>query len=151
MARFRNFLPGLLLTAPALLAVPATAHATPALSGRQLDGTQAIERMRAADANHDGAVTRAELVTYRNAEWKRFDRNSDGYFSVDDLPGLLRDRWNGGKLAQMRETYDRNHDGKISRDEFTSGPTPAFDMADTNNDGRVTEAELKTALATVRN
>lgn len=125
--------------------------ASPAMAGRQFDGSQAMERMQAADANHDGAVTRAELAAYRKDEWQRLDRNGDGYFSPDDLPRFLRDRWNGDKLAQMRETLDRNRDGRISRAEFTSGPTPAFDMADTNHDNRVTQPELKAALAAVRN
>ncbi|MCJ2179254.1 EF-hand domain-containing protein [Novosphingobium album (ex Hu et al. 2023)] len=148
MTLFRALLRGIALVAM----VPFTAQAaSPAMAGRQFDGSQAIERMQEADANRDGAVTRAELVTYRNGEWQRFDRNSDGYFSADDLPRFLRDRWNGGKLAQMRDTYDRNHDGRISRAEFTSGPTPAFDMADTNHDNRVSQAELKAALAAVRN
>lgn len=151
MALSRDLPFGLALAALVSSTAPATAQAAPALSGRQLDGSQAIARMQDADANHDGAVTRAELVTYRNGEWQRFDRNSDGYFSADDLPGFLRDRWNGGKLAQMRETYDRNRDGRISRAEFTSGPTPAFDVADANNDNRVTQTELKAAIAAVRN
>ncbi|WP_067738935.1 EF-hand domain-containing protein [Novosphingobium naphthalenivorans] len=130
--------------------VPAAAQAAPPTK-RTFDGSQAIERMEAADTNHDGTVTRTELVTYRNGEWQRLDRNGDGYFSADDLPRFLRDRWNGDKLKQMRDTYDRNRDGRISRAEFTSGPTPAFDMADANHDNRVTQAELKAALAAVRN
>lgn len=148
MAMYRILQLGLALAA----FVPSIAQAAPPVTaGRQFDGSQAIARMEAADTNHDGTVTRAELVAYRNGEWQRFDRNGDGYFSAHDLPRFLRDRWNGTKLAQMREMYDRNQDGRISRAEFTTGPTPAFDMADANHDNRVSKAELKTALAAARN
>ncbi|MCT2401390.1 EF-hand domain-containing protein [Novosphingobium mangrovi (ex Huang et al. 2023)] len=132
--------------------VPASAQASAlAMAGRNFDGSQAVERIRAADTNHDGTVSRAELGSYRKSQWQRLDRNGDGYFSQGDLPRFVRDRWNGEKLAGMRATYDRNKDGRISRDEFISGPTPAFDLADTNNDNRVTEAELKALLAAAGN
>lgn len=125
-------------------AMAATAHAAVP------SPDQALERMREADINHDGAISRAELLATRKSEWQRFDRNGDGYFSQDDLPAFLRDRWNGGRLAQMRTSFDANGDGRISQAEFVDGPTPAFDMADTNHDGRVTEAELKTAIAAAK-
>ncbi|MCJ2188334.1 EF-hand domain-containing protein [Novosphingobium beihaiensis] len=134
----------LCLTLTAL--IPAIAQAATAEAA-----SKAIESLRAADTDHDGAVTRAELTAYRDGQWPRFDRNSDGYFSQDDLPGLLRGRWNGDKLTKLRDTYDSDRDGRISRREFTTGPAPAFDKADADHDGRVTEAELKTALAAARN
>jgi len=127
-------------------ALPAIAIAAP----RKFDHSEASERLREADANHDGVVTRAELLTYRAKQWQRFDRNGDGYFSQGDLPSFLADRWNGGRIAQMRDAFDANHDGRISRAEFVNGPTPGFDMADANHDGRVTQAELDAATAAVR-
>lgn len=123
--------------------------AVSAAPGR-FNGADPIDRMREADANHDGAVSRAELFTYRKSEWKRLDRNGDGYFSQNDLPGFVRDRWNGERLTELRTSFDANRDGRISQSEFLNGPTPAFDLADANNDGRVTDAEFKVAAAAVK-
>lgn len=106
-----------------------------------------VDQLRQADTNHDGAVTRAEFAAWRAGQWQRMDRNGDGYFSREDLPAPLRDRWDSSRLAKLRDDFDRNHDGRISRDEFVNGPTPGFDMADANHDGVVTEAELQAAEA----
>ncbi len=128
--------------------VPASAQAAPTgRAARTFGDADVIDRIRNADANRDGVVTRSELLAHRATEWPRMDRDGDGYFSRYDLPGFARDRWDGGRLAAMRQTYDDDRDGRISRAEFLSGPTLAFDMIDANADGRVTEAEIKAALA----
>lgn len=139
----------------ALLAVfalaPSLAQAAPpGRSAGKFDEADALERLRAADANGDGVTSRPELLAFRTQEWPRLDRNGDGLFSRDDLPGFARDRWDSPRLVSLRQTYDANRDGRISKGEFTRGPTVAFDMADANRDNRVTEAEIKIALAGAR-
>lgn len=129
--------------------VPAGAMAAPAHAAVP-SPDQALERMREADTNHDGAVSRAELLAWRKSQWQRLDRNGDGYFTKDDLPRFLQDRWKNGRLGQMLGSFDTNHDGRISEAEFVGGPTLAFDMADTNHDGQVTEAELEAVLAAAK-
>lgn len=137
-----------LLTVAAIAMTGSAAHAaSQPFAGGSRDFA---EQLKAADRNNDGQVSRPELVSYRTTQWTRFDRNGDGYFSRDDLPGFVQDRWDGEKLVQLRRAYDRDHDGRISRAEFVSGPTPAFDAADTNHDGLVSEAELRAMSAQVR-
>lgn len=137
----------LISVAALLLAPPMPAAAAPA---RGIPDN-AIEQLRSADRNRDGQVSRPELVGYRATQWARFDRNGDGHFSRDDLPGFAQSRWDGEKLAGLRLAYDRNGDGRISQAEFVNGPTPAFDMADANRDGLVSEAELRALSAKMRN
>lgn len=137
-----------LLTAAAIaLAGSAAPAAARPVAGGSRDFA---EQLKAADRNNDGQVSRPELVSYRTTQWTRFDRNGDGYFSRDDLPGFVQDRWDGEKLVQLRRAYDRDSDGRISRAEFVGGPTPAFDAADTNRDGLVSEAELRSLAGQVR-
>lgn len=143
----RKLMPALALAM--LVSVPVQAASSERLS-RDFGGEDALERMRAADTNDDGAITRQELHTHRAKEWPRLDRNGDGFFSKDDLPGFAKDRWDSGRVVNMRQTYDTNRDGRISRAEFTSGPTPAYDMADANRDNRVTDAEIKSAIADLK-
>lgn len=109
-----------------------------------------MEQFKAADRNNDGQVSRAELVNYRSTQWARIDRNGDGYFSRQDLPGFAQGRWDGEKIVGLRQMYDRNNDGRISRAEFVDGPSPAFDAADTNDDGVVNAAEMRSLAAQAR-
>ncbi|MDE8651256.1 EF-hand domain-containing protein [Novosphingobium album (ex Liu et al. 2023)] len=133
-----------LALALALAPTLAVAAGTPALAATaRLGGGDAAERLRDADTNGDGAVSRPEMLAMRQSQWSRFDRNGDGYFSQADLPGFARDRWNGDKLARLRQAFDQNRDGRISRAEYVDGPTPAFDMADADNNGLVTRAEFQ--------
>lgn len=133
----------ILLLATLLIASPAVAQT--------VTGTaDAVSRMMEADANHDGQVTRAELVAWRSANFARFDRNRDGLLSIDDIPAFLRSSSIGTQLAGMIKQYDANGDGRLTRAEFVDGPTPLFDLADTNHDGVVTKAEIDAATARLR-
>lgn len=107
-----------------------------------------IDRMRQADTNGDGIVTRAELITSRAANFKRFDRNGDGALADNDIPWLMRGSSIAAQFATMKAQFDTNRDGRVSRDEFVNGPTPLFDAADTNRDNRLTRAEIDAARAT---
>lgn len=121
----------------ASMAISATPY--PALAQ---DGARMAEQLRQADGNNDGAVSRPELLTYRAGQFDRLDRDDDGVLSESDMP----------RFAKIREAiearigaFDTNGDGRITRAEFTDGPTIAFDRADTNSDGLVTTAELNAA------
>lgn len=127
-----------------LTAAPALALQAPAISPDQL--RQAINRVKEADSNHDGMITRAEWQTYRAAQFSRFDRNGDGILSEADRPRLVGRR-DGGRLAEMMALLDQNHDGKVSRTEFVNGPMPAFDQVDLDHNGVVDGYEIKQAEA----
>ncbi|MBT0669867.1 EF-hand domain-containing protein [Novosphingobium profundi] len=113
-------------------------------------GEKALERLRAADTNHDGSISRAELIASRKANWQRMDRNKDGYFTKNDLPGMMQSRWDGDKLTALRTEFDADHDGRLSRKEFVEGPTLGFDIADSNHDGAVSKSEMDALAARIR-
>lgn len=136
-----------LVSASAVLLPILALTPNPAFAQQAAPDSRMIEAMERADLNGDGLVSRDELIRYRATQWDRMDRNGDGYFAQDDLPGFLRDRWNSGRLADLRAGFDRNGDGRISRQEFVDGPTRAFDMADANGDGRVSQAEIRALRA----
>lgn len=130
--------------------VALTGIAVPAMAGPMAGSGDFAEQLKAADRNDDGQVSRPELVDYRTTQWTRFDRNGNGYFSRDDLPRFAHARWDGEKLVRLRLVYDRDRDGRVSRQEFVDGPTPAFDAADTDRDGLVSAAELRAMAAQIR-
>ncbi len=106
-----------------------------------------LDRLRGADANHDGNITRAELISYRAANFARIDRNGDGFLTDDDIPYFLRGRNAPVDINALKAQFDANKDGKVSRDEFVNGPTLLFDRADANHDGILTRAELDAAIS----
>ena len=107
-----------------------------------------MEMLAQADANRDGAVTRAEFVDARRARFAKMDRDGDGYFSDGDLPRLVRKRA-GEKIARATQGFDANRDGRLSRDEFVNGPARVFDLGDANGDGRIDRDEMERLKAQI--
>lgn len=126
-------------------AVVLAALAMPAFAQPPADRAAMLERMMEADANHDGQVTRAELIAWRAANFTRFDRNGDGVLSDADMPRFARMTALGDQFDAMKAQFDVNHDGRVTRDEFVNGPTILFDFADANKDAVLTKAEVQAA------
>ena len=104
-----------------------------------------LERLKAADANGDGAISRDEFSAYRAGQLDRIDRDGDGFVTETDFQKIARFAPAGFEPGGMTAQFDANGDGKVSRDEFVLGPAPVFAKIDTNNDAVVTPAELEAA------
>jgi Ca2+-binding EF-hand superfamily protein len=96
-------------------------------------------RLERADADNDGAVTREEFTTARAELFARLDRNADGYLDETDR------QERAARHAGTRAHLDSDRDGKISKEEFVSGPTPMFDHIDTDHSGVLDAQELAAA------
>ena len=114
------------------------------------DRAAVLECLAQADLNHDGQITRDELIRSRAANFQRFDRNGDGVLTLDDVPRLLLNTSMGNEFKALLAQFDANRDGKMTRDEFVNGPTVFFDLADGNHNNVVTQAELQAAIAQAR-
>jgi hypothetical protein len=107
----------------------------------------AMARLSEADANRDGRVTRTEFLAARAARFDRFDRNQDGVLTLADSPPRFIAASLSVDLADMLKVFDADKNDQVTRAEFVNGPTPTFDAADTNTDGVLDAAELKSAAA----
>jgi hypothetical protein len=93
--------------------------------------------MMRADANGDGAISRAEAQTARVAVFDRIDANRDGFLSAEE-------RAAAAEAARQRRLarVDADGDGRISRTELANQPMRLFDHFDANNNDVLSGAEI---------
>jgi Ca2+-binding EF-hand superfamily protein len=122
----------------ATVAIVACAGAGLALAGNNQRGHHSL--FEAADADHDGVVTRQEYDAGRDAMFARMDADHDGQLARAD-----RRRRHGQERGEHHRMgprdADANHDGAISRDEFLARPIAQFARLDANGDGAISADE----------
>jgi Ca2+-binding EF-hand superfamily protein len=128
-----------LLTALALVSAASLVMAEP---GGSHGGKGGFERLRAADTNGDGLISRAEAAALpRLAErFDAIDANRDGQLSRDELRAFHQSQ-------RLQRMGDKDGDGKISKAEALAKATERFDRVDANHDGFITQDELQAARA----
>ena len=102
------------------------------------------DRMKAADTNGDGMISKAEAAALpRLAQnFDEIDANKDGQVTSDEMRAHQQK-----KRAEHWKKLDTNADGAISKSEAAAEPRLAgrFDQLDANKDGQVTQDEMKAA------
>ena len=116
--------------------------------------------MRALDTDGDGTVSAEELAR-AGETLKALDKNKDGKLSEDELepafpgpgfaggpggglPGRGPGAWRTIADANIDQVmaYDKNKDGKLTKDEVPEEYVTVIQYADTDKDGAVTREEL---------
>ncbi len=140
----------------ALIAALSLAAMTPALLVPAVaqEGGGMLERLKLADANKDGSITRAEISATRATAFGRMDRNSDGFITADERQQMAdaaaakgKGKGGAGRGDRGGAGADANNDGKVSRDEFLASPMRGFDRLDANNNDIIEASELENARA----
>jgi Ca2+-binding EF-hand superfamily protein len=129
----------------ALLTLALAAAATSAVAVAQQAAPAHGARHGHLDANHDGAIDRAEAAKVPGfaARFDQLDRNHDGRLDATERPQRHRGgaRHGAGGIARL----DANGDGRIGRDEIAGhGKFAAkFDAIDANHDGYLVRSEAE--------
>lgn len=128
------------------LALGATATLALADPGHSPRRGAMLERLKAADTNADGLISKAEAAALpRLAErFDAIDANKDGQVSFEELRASHGMRHGEDGKAFMKR-MDTDADGKVSRNEALAAAAARFDAADANKDGFVTQEEMRAA------
>jgi len=144
------------LSSAAFAAPPCPAGATPGSADCPMGGHggkrggQMQERLKAADTNQDGSISREESKALpRIAEqFDAIDANKDGQVTMDELRGFHQAH-RGEHRGEMWKKLDANGDGKLSKDEVANHPklVQEFGAIDADKDGFLSAEELQAARA----
>lgn len=120
---------------------------------------QMAARIKAADTDGDGALTKAEAQAAKlDGIVKHFDQmdaNKDGKLTPDEMRASMMARHKAmrGKSAQFDAKFkaaDKDGDGALTKAEAEAGQLKGivthFDEIDANKDGKVTREELRASM-----
>jgi len=149
------------ILACAALALGAAASAQQAKPISRVDYLKVIDgHFATADTNHDGYLSKAELVAQQGRDvetvraninkqltekFNQLDTNHDGKLSLQEFLANVGTIKSGENADQTLARLDANHDGRISAAEFHDSEAAKFNRVDANHDGVVTPQEQQPA------
>lgn len=99
-----------------------------------------IRRLRAANANGDNVVTKAEAMDFVMKRFARLDRDGSGAVNADDRTAF-RQQVVDYRVARFLNRFDATDAGSVSRDAFLKRAEERFDRLDINGDGTISREE----------
>jgi Ca2+-binding EF-hand superfamily protein len=97
------------------------------------------------DANHDGVLTRSELLAGLKAEFDVSDANHDNCLSTDEVREINQQRVRQD-ASQATPLVDWNQDGCIDFHEYSGTSISLFDSLDSDGDGQLTAKEINPVI-----
>jgi len=121
------------------LALAANAHHAASGAHKWTPGQGWDHFVATFDANKDGKVTKDELLA-KAPGFDHFDTNKDGTVTADEvkaLPASTKHPAVGNFIAK----FDSDKDGKVTKQEWDTKRAAGFDAADKNHDGSIDKDE----------
>lgn len=122
------------------------------MRGPGMRGAAMLERMKAADTDANGLLSREEVQAAMPGLAARFDTidaDRDGNITLAEMQAA-RGAFRGARGEGWKK-WDANGDGQLSRDEVAGAPrlSQEFDAIDADSNGLLTVEELQAARGQV--
>jgi Ca2+-binding EF-hand superfamily protein len=131
----------LLLASCATTETPKHHRWNPNGTPRNEDWHSASGMLMRYDANHDGVLTKKELLTGLHKDFDAFDAGHTGCLTGDQVTAINEARASVDSAAAS-PLIDWKGKGCVDFDEFSATALSLFEQLDTNGDGQLTEKEL---------
>ncbi|WP_336056712.1 EF-hand domain-containing protein [Nitratireductor sp. CH_MIT9313-5] len=95
------------------------------------------------DADKDGKISAAELSAPHIDRLKAADANGDGELSKEELTDFVQKRAAERRAERMAKRLDINGDGTVTIEEIEGHQAKRFALADRNDDGVLDQDELR--------
>lgn len=135
-----NYLLSAIACGLSLAALPAIAN----------DDHDAGSKVKMLDTDGDGRVSRSEYSAHKQEKIQRMDANNDGVLTPSESTPAKTEKKHWWSRSDRPATKagdlnlaDTNGDGQVTAAEATAYADKAFTRIDANNDGYLTEDELK--------
>ena len=136
-----------------LLSLIACGLSLAALPAFARDDHDAGQKVKMLDTDGDGRVSRSEFAANKQEKIQRMDANNDGVLTPNESTAGKAEKkhwWSrsdkpAGKAGELNSA-DTNGDGQVTAAEATAYADKTFASLDADNDGFLTEGELKTAI-----
>lgn len=119
--------------------------------GHGMRGAAMVERLKAADTNADGMISRDEAQLAMPRLYENFDAidaDKNGLVTLQEMQAARHAHRAGGPMrGEGWKKWDADGNGTLSREEVANAPrlSQQFDAIDANNDGALTLEELQAA------
>ncbi|WP_249340459.1 hypothetical protein [Sphingomonas sp. 2SG] len=104
--------------------------------------------MMRLDANHDGVITRAEMIAEAEARFAAMDTNKDGKVTPEERDAAreaMRAQRGGGEGPRGGGGMRAGGDREMTRADALDRAAKRFDRLDANHDGKLDATELAAA------
>src|SRR5690606_23052972 len=98
---------------------------------------------RSADTDRDQRVSREEASLLEVKRFTRFDRDSNGTVTVEEIDRVLTECIVRRRESMLRR-FDTDRDRSVTRAEIEARSVDMFTTLDADNDGAITSDELDT-------
>lgn len=116
-------------------------HAHKMKRGKRKGFRRKLKRLVKLDVNKDGTVTQQEFLSRREKMFTFLDQDADGRLTPTEIVRPMKDRQNW-KAERRIKRFDKNGDGRVTRQEVLDHVKARFAQHDLDGDGKITKDDL---------